>query len=566
MRIRLITMSTLKEIDPRIQTEMSMGALDRSDAVPLYWRTQTMQRAPEEAAFAPMRDVEATMHYVKTGLGLTSQALPNLEDTRANRIGLMLADNSLKGGDLPHYYDPSLGRPRAIQTRAFGNPTSLGFALSYARKNKPGDKAFMQEVIRKQLANIDTNLGGLYSLVLEQKKGDGTPGIGWISEEERTRSVAAVRAIKNTKAAIQKIWLENEGEQGKFEEIWIGYETKCEEWAVKLEAKPAPKEAQPLGEADCERFLKDWGIRNTPRELLDFAHREEAALVSEIDRVQTACADVLADSTLPFSSNEEMLAYAREEASRFKAELVDSGVLPATAKEFDPSQIKFEFKSEAQMQAAFTANCSVDGKTITLHPFDGQESFWKVNGLRLKSILRHELLHAWQYLASDDDLKDWMNPFSRECGAIASKKVSLALSKDKATQEVLGGLIAARRQVQNFILSLEFHMGIEVDKETRISKIMETGLDRGDAERILAAFELDPYAWGMYWIGDRLFTDFVDERSGGDVVTGFQAYAHESQTHVPPHVLTDGFEPGNYEIKDSIPIMMRLAKKLVPVA
>jgi hypothetical protein len=551
--------SIIDQIDPRIPEELSIGALDRDQtAVPLYWQLMTHgDEFPDEAFFAVMRDDAQTQHYVEEGLERATREIPGVEDTVANRIGLMLAANSVRG-DVDGYYRESLGRPGVSMVRAFANPNMLNWALRRAKERKPGDMGFARQILQQQMENIGANLGGLHARVFNHTRGDGSPSIGWISAEEKTRCIGAVRALLEEREKYAKLWKKNKGRDEDFAPLWEAYAGTVEEWAQTLEATSAPEKAVPLGRLVCTSFLEQWGIQSTPEDLLEIAHAEEEALEREIERVGGKIIGSKAES--PFLTNEEELAYARERVRQFKAKFVDSGILPSTQKAFDPEKITFRLKTEAELQATFAANANADG-SVTVHPYEGQAAWWEINGLRFTPILDHEILHEWQYIAADPAYQRWMSTFSRECGAVASEWTSLCLIEKPSPEDLMGHLRSARRRVQDFILGLEFHLGIETDKEVRLSKVMETGLNREAANTVLAGMEVDPYTWGMYWLGSRLFTDYVDACHDGAVVTGFQAFAKDCQTAVPPHVLIPGFNPGNHQVRASTPMMVRLSQQ-----
>ncbi len=558
-------MTYFEGMNARVREEMSVDVIDMDDAVlPLAWQVMPGLRAkPDEDSFvAPVLDREGVKGYVegcKEMLkGKGQVLLEEIGDSAQHRSEVLVAQGPIREA-LRESWNGEIGRPSKPITKKLSFAAGIMPFIKSAQKLHSEDPVYIQSVMCLQMANLGKNLDGLHWMFFEQNCADGRPSVGWLSEQEKTSFLKALDQLsgEGRRAALANLWGQLGGAAEAFPAIWAPWEAAVQEWKDRFEAIPFAGTLRPIGEEATGLFAAQWGIRTQVDRLIALADEDIEALDEEILRVSPKTGPANSPS-----SDEDVLIRAREGVQRFKEQLVDSGILPQLEKPYEPSAVSIVLKKDEELMSPDLAAVGLDG-VMHLYPYEGHEDFWAAYGGTESQVVRHELIHQWQYTQIDETFKNrWVTPFALEASAVSFETSTVGLEENPSPELVLVALKDERRRAAMAAIALRFHSE-KIDREEAREQVRNTGMDEENVERFFMRMEAGASDVVQYWLGSKLFSNFVDADHAGDLKAALTDYAHRSLLLLPPHVIQSGFVPGEHEVQSSVPLIVRIAKEKI---
>jgi|GEM_PF-4843055 len=545
-------MPLLDSMDSRIGDEMTVHALDKQPGVLpavvpwLYPGYQDLQ-TPEGKKGA-FWDRKTWVKYIKLLQDPSSVELSDLENSQANRTGAGMAKLGTLA-TLNEYCSPLLGRPN-IHPAEYLQRINTGFG-AVRQGEDLGEK---QEIFQAQMENTDANLDGLHFLYFEQKRADGQSSIGWMSQTEKNKFLEALLTQKsdNLKSRLYGLWqsIKADLDDEVFNRLWNQRAQSIEKWYRKFNEIEASDEMKAFGKESSRAFPELLGIKTSLEALYEIAKADLRQIMVSIESVRAACADIEMPE-LGFKDNEELIERARNLLKEFGKGMD----IPAQ----NMDTIDITVKDESQIGAApITTSIA---QSIEFYPREGQDEYWADKGGRFPWVVMHEATHVVQNCSPH--LSRWDTQIGKDSNGLGSEMAHLnAAPTGLNPHHLLQQLKSAAGNAAIFVAAMEHHAGFTNSQGNTPEQVLTSaGIAAEPASRLWAEIQTNPWKWGAYWLGTKLFVQYADSDHNGNVQAAFKRSLEESDGILSPHFISKDFEYGEYEITPSTPWIVREANR-----
>jgi len=453
------------------------------------------------------------------------------------------------------YHNLALDRPGVDATAFLHWQMQTASLAKFAADNRIGTPL---QVVRGRMRIVGEELTAVFELFFGRKS------VGWLSPDEKTKFISMLKSMVNGvgEAGIKALWEKHGGKEQEWPQAWKRFAEKVAQAIEKFESKPAPDESLPLGEAAVASYFAERWIENSPYNCLQIAKQRETALLQEISRIKRLIDEQHVEDPAVIPSSDEHLRELLEDfRKRFKAELVDTGILPAA---WDPTEVTIQVLPPGD-KGAIMAGATIDGRRMVCMPFTGNEALWRSYLYqRLGHTVVHELVHCGQ--AKQQVVpSNWVGRLAMEASATHVQWVWTLLQKNMHV--TLAGLQADYNMARQMRVILELHLGIETRESVIIADfVRDTGRSEEAGKTMLQGARVGPSFIGMYWLGGLFTEQYIWEHYFDNVAGAFKHLATTTGLVVPAHLLLGIMRgPRFWLLPPQVPIAVQVSQKLHPL-